>query len=255
LALDPDTGKLKWYFQFTPHDLFDFDAVETPILIDAVYQGIAQKLLVQANRNGYIYVLDRTNGKFLSATPFVDKLNWAKGIDAQGKPVLSGIQPTAGGTRVCPGYSGATNWFAPSYSESTHSVYFMALEECETYFFKPQTFQEGRGYYSTGVKRIPSETSQKVLVAFNLDTNSIAWKYPQAGAGRSSGGTMATAGGLVFFGDDAGSFEAVDARSGKALWHFNTGQDMSASPMSYAIAGKQYVAIAAGSDIFSFALP
>jgi alcohol dehydrogenase (cytochrome c) len=255
LALDPDTGKLKWYFQFTPHDLFDFDAVETPILIDAVYQGEARKLLVEANRNGYIYVLDRTDGKFLSATRFVEKLNWAKGIDSQGRPVRTGVEPTADGTRICPGFAGATNWFAPSYSESTRLVYFMALEACENFFFKPQPFQEGQGYYSTGAKRIPSEGSQKVLVAFSLDTGSIAWKYPQAGGGRSSAGTMATAGGLVFFGDDAGSFEAVDAQSGKALWHFNTGQDISASPMSYAVAGKQYVAIAAGSDVFSFALP
>jgi alcohol dehydrogenase (cytochrome c) len=255
LALDPDTGKLKWYFQFTPHDLFDYDAVETPILIDAVYQGAARKLLVQADRNGYLYVIDRTNGKFLSATRFVEKLNWAKGIDAQGKPVLTGIVPTAAGTRICPGYAGATNWFAPSYNESTHSVYFMALEECENYFFKSEIFHEGRGYYSTGVKRIPSEASQKLLVAFNLDTGEIAWKYPQSGTGHSSGGTMTTAGGLVFFGDDAGSFEAVDVRSGKPLWHFNTGQDMSASPMSYAVGGKQHVAIAAGSDVFSFALP
>ena len=255
LALDPDTGKLKWYFQFTPHDLFDYDAVETPILIDAVYRGVARKLLVQADRNGYLYVLDRTNGKFLSATPFVEKLNWAKGIDASGRPVLTGVEPTAEGTRVCPGYAGATNWFAPSYNESTHSVYFIALEECETYFFKSQGFQEGRGFYSTGVKHIPSESSQKVLVAFNLDSDSIAWKYPQAGNGRSSGGTMTTAGNLLFFGDDSGSFEAVEARSGRPLWHFNTGQEISASPMSYAIAGKQYVAIASGSNIFSFALP
>jgi alcohol dehydrogenase (cytochrome c) len=255
LALDPDTGKLKWYFQFTPHDLFDYDAVETPMLIDAIYRGEARKLLVQANRNGYVYVLDRTSGKFLSATPFVEKLNWAKGIDPQGRPLRTDVEPTAAGTRVCPGYAGATNWNAPSYSESTHSVYFVALEECETYFFKPETFQEGQGFYSTGVKRIPGETSQKVLLAFNLDTTSIAWKYPQIGGGHSWGGTMATAGGLLFFADDAGSFEAVDARTGKPLWHFNTGQDMTASPMSYAVAGKQYVAIAAGSDVFSFALP
>ena len=255
LALDPDTGKLKWYFQFTPHDLFDFDAVETPILIDAAYRGEPRKLLVQANRNGYVYVLDRTNGKFLSATPFVEKLNWAKGIDAQGRPITTGVQPTADGTRICPGFAGATNWFAPSYSESTRLVYFLALEECENFFFKPQPFQEGQGYYSTGAKRIPSEGSQKVLVAFSLDTGSIAWKYPQSGGGRSSAGTMATAAGLVFFGDDAGSFEAVDAQSGRALWHFNTGQDINASPMSYAVGGKQYVAIAAGSDVFSFALP
>ncbi|MFZ0297381.1 MAG: PQQ-dependent dehydrogenase, methanol/ethanol family [Candidatus Sulfotelmatobacter sp.] len=255
LALDPDTGKLKWYFQFTPHDLFDFDAVETPMLIDAAYQGEARKLLVQANRNGYIYVLDRTNGKFLSATRFVEKLNWAKGIDEHGRPVRTDVEPTTDGTRICPGFAGATNWFAPSYSESTHSVYFVALETCQTFFFKPQPFQEGQGYYSTGVKHIPGEASRKVLVSFSLDTNAIAWKYPQTGGGHSSGGTMATAGGLVFFGDDANSFEAVDAQIGKALWHFNTGQDISASPMSYAVAGKQYVAIAAGSDIFSFALP
>jgi alcohol dehydrogenase (cytochrome c) len=255
LALDPDTGKLKWYFQFTPHDLFDYDAVETPILIDAVYQGRARKLLVEANRNGFLYVLDRANGKFLYAKPFVEKLNWTKGIDAEGRPLRTRVFPKAAGTRVCPGYSGATNWFAPSYSELTHSIYFMALEECETYFLKPQRFQEGQGYYSTGVERIPGEPSEKALVAFNLDTNSIAWKYLQTGRGRSSGGTMATAAGLVFFGDDAGSFEAVDARTGKPLWHFNTGQEISASPMSYAVAGKQYVAIAAGSDVFSFALP
>jgi alcohol dehydrogenase (cytochrome c) len=255
LALDPDTGKLKWYFQFTPHDLFDYDAVETPILIDADYRGAARKLIVQANRNGFLYVLDRTTGKFLSATPFVERLNWAKAIDAAGKPVLSGIQPTAEGIRICPGYAGATNWFAPSYNESTHSIYFIALEECEKYFFKSEGFQEGRGYYSTGVKHIPGESSQKVLVAFNLDSDSIAWKYPQAGIGRSSSGTMTSAGELVFFGDDAGSFEAVEAQTGKPLWHFNTGQEISASPMSYAIGGKQYVAIAAGSDIISFALP
>jgi alcohol dehydrogenase (cytochrome c) len=256
LALDPDTGKLKWYFQFTPHDLFDYDAVETPVLVDAVFQGKPRKLLVQADRNGYVYVLDRTNGKFLSATAFVEKLNWAKGIDEHGRPIRTGVEPTPQGSRICPGYSGATNWYAPSYSETTHSLYFLALEECETFFSQPSLpFKEGKGYYSTGVKHIPGEDSQKNLVAYNLDTGAIAWKYPQVGRGHSSGGTMATAAGLVFFGDDSGSFEVVDAQSGKPLWHFNLGQDIAASPMSYAIAGKQYVAIAAGSDIFSFALP
>jgi alcohol dehydrogenase (cytochrome c) len=256
LAIDPDTGKLKWYFQFTPHDLFDYDAVETPMLIDAVYKGEPRKLLVQANRNGYLYVLDRTNGKFLTATPFVEKLNWAKGIDEHGRPIRADVRPTADGTRVCPGYAGATNWYSPSYNESTRMVYFLTLEECETYFSQPtQSFKEGEEYYSTGVKRITGETSKKVLVAYSLDTGSLAWKYSQTGHGHSSGGTMTTAAGLVFFGDDTGSFEAVDAQSGKPLWHFNTGQDMSASPMTYAIGGKQYVAIAAGSDVFSFALP
>jgi alcohol dehydrogenase (cytochrome c) len=256
LALDADTGKLRWYFQFTPHDLFDYDAVETPILVDAVYKGEPRKLLVQANRNGYLYVLDRTNGKFLAATPFVEKLNWAKGVDQRGRPIRTDVRPTPGGTRVCPGYSGATNWYAPSYNESTRTVYFMTLEECETFLSQPtEMFREGKEYYSTGVKRIPGETSQKVLVAYSLDTGSISWKYPQTGRGHSSGGTMTTAGGLLFFGDDAESLEVVEAQTGKPLWHFNTGQNMSASPMSYAVAGKQYVAIAAGSNIFSFALP
>jgi alcohol dehydrogenase (cytochrome c) len=256
IALDPDTGKLKWHFQFTPHDLFDYDAVETPILIDAVYKGAPRKLLVQANRNGYLYLLDRTDGKFLSATPFVEKLNWATGIDEQGRPIRTEVRPTPGGSRICPGYSGATNWYAPSYNESTRMVYFLALEECQTFFSQSTPpFREGKEYYSTGVKRIPGETSKKILLAYSLDSNSFAWKYPQTGRGHSSGGTMTTAAGLVFFGDEAGSFEAVDAQTGKPLWHFNTGQDMSASPMSYAVAGKQYVAIAAGSDVFSFALP
>src|SRR5205085_11331381 len=162
LALDADTGKLKWFFQFTPHDLFDYDATETPILLDAVYKGQLRKLLVQANRNGFVYILDRTDGKFLSAVPFVEKLNWAKAIDAEGRPIRTDVKPTPAGTRVCPGYAGATNWFSPSYNESTHFVYFMALEECETYFSKaePERFKEGEMYYSTGVKRIASEQSQ-----------------------------------------------------------------------------------------------
>jgi alcohol dehydrogenase (cytochrome c) len=257
LALDPDTGKLKWYFQFTPHDLFDYDATETPVLLDLVHKGAPRKLLVQANRNGYVYVLDRTNGEFLSAVPFVDKLNWAKGIDSKGRPTRTEVKPSPGGTRVCPGYAGATNWFSPSYNESTHLLYFMALEQCETYFSAPdpERFKEGRTFYSTGVKRIPGESSQKILLAYDVATGGVAWRYPQVGSGHSSGGTMTTAGGLVFFGDDARSFEAVDAQSGRPLWHFNTGQDISASPMSYAVEGKQHVSIAAGSDVFSFALP
>jgi alcohol dehydrogenase (cytochrome c) len=254
LALDPDNGKLRWYFQFTPHDLYDYDATETPVLVDGRYHGAPRKLLVQANRNGFVYVLDRTNGKFLSATPFVKKLNWAKGIDAQGRPIRTGVQPTEAGTIICPDMTGATNWFSPSYNPSTRLLYFMALENCHKYFLKPQEFEEGKPFYATGVKRIPGESGQKILVAYNPETNSFAWRYPQVGSGNSWGGTMTTAGGLVFFANDAEGFEAADARSGAPLWHFNTGQSIHASPMSYAVNGKQYVAIAAGSDVFSFGL-
>ena len=161
LALDADTGKLKWHFQFTPHDLFDYDATETAVLVDTTYQGKKRKLLLEANRNGFLYVLDRTNGQFLSATPFVRKLNWAKEIDSRGRPVRTGIEPTAEGALICPDMTGATNWFSPSYNPATHLLYFMALENCQLFFLKPQQFLEGREFYATGVKRVPGQQGQK----------------------------------------------------------------------------------------------
>jgi alcohol dehydrogenase (cytochrome c) len=254
LALDPDTGKLKWHFQFTPHDLFDYDATETPVLLDATYKGQPRKLLVEANRNGFLYVLDRTDGKFLAATPFVKRLTWAKEIDAQGRPVLTGLQPSPDGTEVCPGFAGATNWYSPSYNPVTQTFYFLALEDCGTFYRKPESFVEGRPYYSTGVRRARGKGREKLLLAYNLD-GTPRWRYPQIGEGDSTGGVMTTAGGVLFFGDDAESFEALDTATGKPLWHFTTGQKFHASPMSYAVSGKQYVAVAAGSDIFTFALP
>jgi alcohol dehydrogenase (cytochrome c) len=255
LAIDPETGKLKWHFQFTPHDLFDYDATETAVLVNAVYGGVPRKLLVEANRNGFLYVLDRTNGKFLSAVPFVKKLNWAKGIDRNGRPIRTGLEPSARGTRICPDMIGATNWFSPSYNPATHLFYFMALESCQMFFSKPQVFAEGREFYATGAQHVAGEHGQKILMAYNPETGKFVWQYPQTGSANSWGGTMTTAGGLVFFGNDAEAFEAVDARTGKSLWHFNTGQSMHASPMSYAVGSKQYVAIASGSDLFTFALP
>lgn len=255
LALDPDTGKLKWYFQFTPHDLYDYDAAETPVLIDAVYQGQPRKLLVEANRNGYFYVLDRANGKFLSAVPFSENLNWAKGIDDKGRPIRSGLQPTPEGTRVCPGFNGATNWYSPAYNPETQLFYFLAQEDCTIFLLKPEEFAPGKTYYSTGARHSPEDRHQKTLLAYALDGKTPAWRYVQASGGHSAAGVMTTAGGLIFFGDDAQSFEALDAQSGKPLWHFNTGQSMQASPMSYAVNGKQFVSIAAGSDVFVFGLP
>ena len=255
LAINPETGKLKWYFQFTPHDLYDYDGVETPVLVDASDKGVTSKLIVEANRNGFIYVLDRTSGKFISATQFAKNLNWAKGIDAKGRPVVSDLQPTAEGTRICPGVVGATNWFSPSYSETTHLFYFLAVDNCSVYIRKPAKFEEGAEYYSTGTRHDPEDKTERVLLAFDPKTKSFTWRYPQAGDSHSWGGVMSTASGLVFFADDADFFEAADALTGESLWHFNTGQSLHASPMSYAVSGKQYVAIASGSDLFSFALP
>lgn len=255
LALDPDTGKLKWFFQFTPHDLYDFDGEETPVLMDGTYQGQPRKLLIEANRNGFIYILDRTDGRFLSATRFAERMNWAKGIDAKGRPIVTGVKPSASGTLTCPGDAGASNWYSPSWNENTGLFYFMELDECTVNFVKPESFTPGKTYYATGSRREPTAQTKKLLLAFDPTSGKIVWKYPQAGNGESWGGVMSTASGLVFFADDAGFFEAVDGKSGKSLWHFNTGQTIHASPMSYAVDGRQHVAIASGDDLFSFALP
>jgi alcohol dehydrogenase (cytochrome c) len=255
LALNPDTGELKWHFQFTPHDLYDYDATQTPVLVDVEDRGVTRRLLVQANRNGFLYVLDRRNGKFLKATPFVKKLNWAEGVDASGRPILSGRIPTAEGAYICPGINGATNWFSPSYNPGTGLFYVMALESCNLFFANPKPFTPGETYYGTGTKLPPDEYAQKTLLAYSVSEGKPVWRYPQVGHGDSWGGTLTTAGGLVFFGDDAGSLEAVEARTGRALWHFNTGQTMHASPMSYMVEGVQYVVVSAGSDVFSFSLP
>jgi len=255
LALDPDTGKLKWYFQFTPHDLYDYDATEAPVLVDAIYKGSPRKLIVEANRNGFIYILDRTNGKFLAAIQFALMQNWAKGIDANGRPIPTGNIPTPQGTHVCPGFAGATNWFSPSYNELTHLFYFMTLEDCSVYSSRTEEFEEGRAFYSTGAKHRPDERGKKYLLAFDFNKGEFVWRNPQVGNSHSFAGVMTTATGLVAFGDDAEEFEIVDGRTGVPLWHFNVGQSLHASPMSYAVNGKQYFAIAAGNDLFSFALP
>jgi len=256
LALDPDTGKLKWHFQFTPHDLFDYDSTETPVLVDITENSQLKHLLVEANRNGFLYILDRSNGKFLSATRFVDKLNWAKSVDERGRPVLTGIQPLPTGVKICPGLDGATNWYSPSYNPATGLVYFLSLEQCDMYFTsaRHEPYQPGRTYYNTGTQHVPGEQAQRILLAYDVVSGKLVWRYPQVGDGSSWGGTMTTASGLVFFGDDSGAFEAVDARTGHPLWHFSTGQTIHASPMAYAADGVEYVAIAAGSDVFSFAL-
>ena len=255
LALDPATGALKWYFQFTPHDLYDYDANETPVLVDVEKGGATRHLLVQANRNGFLYILDRTNGKFLKAMAFVEKLTWATGIDASGRPILSGRIPSETGTDICPSIDGATNWFSPSYNPDTRFFYVMALESCSVFLAHSQPFRQGATYYGTGTKLATEDHAQKILLAYSVPEGKIVWRYPQLGRGNSWGGTLTTAGELVFFGNDTGALEAVEARTGRALWQFNTGQTMHASPMSYAVDGTQYVAVAAGSDVISFSLP
>jgi alcohol dehydrogenase (cytochrome c) len=256
LALDPDTGKLKWYFQFSPHDLYDYDAVQTPVLVNADFKGKLRKLIVTANRNGFLYILDRTTGEYLYSKQFITAMNWAKGIDPKGRPISANLIPDEKGVTVCPSYGGGTNWYSPSYDPQTKMFYFRSLEACSLFKSKTEPFEEGRAYYSTGASRPPGHPPNTGYInAFDLTTLDFAWRDQQMGGGHASAGVMSTAGGLVAFGNDAEEFEIDDARTGKPLWAFNLGQSMHASPMSYGIDGKQYFAVAAGDNVIAFALP
>ena len=255
LALDPDTGKLKWYFQYTPHNLYDYDAVQTPVIVDANFDGKRRRLIVTANRNGFLYLLDRTNGKFLFAKQFSNVQNWATGIDKAGRPISAGLVPDENGVRICPAAGGATNWYSPSYDPVRRMFYFRSLEACGIFQSRTEPFEEGHSYYSTGTHRAPGETGKGYINALSLDNLDFAWRNLQIGPNQGWGGVMSTATGLVAYGDDAQNFVVLDGHTGKPLWHFNLGQMVHASPMTYAVGGKQYFAIAAGSDLFTFALP
>jgi alcohol dehydrogenase (cytochrome c) len=255
LALRPKTGELAWYFQFTPHDLHDWDAEQPPLLVDAEWEGQPnRKLLVQANRNGFLYVLDRTNGKFLRGSPFVKNLTWAKEIDAKGRPVVNPESvPTTAGVKACPAVEGATNWFSTAFHNGL--FYVQALEKCNIYKKSPGVWEAGKSYYDGTTQDIPGEPGTKVLRAIELRTGRVAWEIEQVGPANSWGGVLSTAGGILFYGDDGGSFNAVDARTGAPLWRFPTNHLWKASPMTYSVDGKQYISVAAGANILSFALP
>ena len=255
VALDADTGKMKWYFQFTPWDVHDWDAVEIPVLVDATFKGKPRKLLVQANRNGFYYVLDRVTGEFLHGTPFIKELNWASGLTAKGRPIrVEGVIPSLKGTKTCPATSGATNWMSPAYNPDT-LVLRVAQEGCGINTKSRDTFRPGgNSFMATGYIESPEEPWQMYIRALDLTTGKMKWEYKQANSRRYGAGLLSTAGGLIFAGDDQGFLTALDARSGKAQWNFNTGQQISSQPITYMVNGKQYVAIANGSNVVSFAL-
>jgi glucose dehydrogenase len=231
LALDAKTGDLKWHYQFTPHDLKDRDATEPNVLVDTMYQGKPSKLLLHADRNGFFYVLDRTNGKVLLAKPFLRRVDWASGIGSDGRPLVKD-------PRGCP--DDAANWDSTAFSPQTRLYYFMALEEC---------VGDSPGGY-------PDQTGQRFLRAVNIETGKIAWEVPQPGSAHAKSwtGVLATAGGLIFYGQPNGGFAGVDQRNGKTLWRFPTNVRMKASPMTFTAGGHQYVAVAAGPNILCFGL-
>ena len=256
VALNADTGKLKWYFQFTPHDVHDWDAVEIPVLVDAPVEGRMRKLLVQANRNGFYYVLDRVTGQFISGTPFVKLLNWATGLTPQGRPVRvpgssrrSREPRPARPPRAQP--TGCRRLITPIRG----LFYVVAQEGCGINTKSTDTFRPGGfPFMATGYIESPEEPWQMHVRALEVATGKLVWDYPQIGAKRYGAGLLSTAGGLLFAGDDQGGFTALEARTGKPLWHFNTGQQISASPIAYSFKGKDYIAIAAGSNVVAFGL-
>ena len=257
VALDAKTGKLKWYYQFTPHDIHDWDAQEPPVLVDTNWQGQPRKLLLQANRNGFFYVLDRVTGQLLLAKPFLKKLNWAEAIGKDGRPILNPLKEDENGdTYVCPGFQGGTNWFSTSFNPGTGLYYFQALERCNLFKASHGEWTAGKGYMGGSATPAPGETFQKSLRAVNIQTGEIAWDVPEApSTATASAGLLSTASGLVFFGENGGAFVAADAKDGKPLWQFPTNHVWKSSPMTYMFDGKQYVAVAAGQNIVAFALP
>ena len=233
LAIDAANGKLKWYFQFTPGDAHGWDGAAFPVLVDMNWRGQPRKLLLQANRNGFFYVLDRVTGKFLFGKPFVKKINWARGLNENGRPIIVPDRESydaKGGRTICPWLRGATNWWSTSYSIQTELFYVVALEQCG------------------------GERGEFYIRAINPQNGEVVWEHAMPGPNNMSAGVVTTAGGLVFAGDDSGHLVAFDAKTGERVWRFSMGRTISASPMTYAIDGRQYIAIAAGSDIFNFGL-
>ena len=249
VALDADTGKLQWHFQATPHDLWDWDGVSEPVLIDIEMDGKPVKALMQANRNGYFYVLDRTNGKFLYATPYCE-MNWSAGLDENGRPTVKpGVSTSEEGTiRVCPGIEGGKNWSPSAYNPLTNLLYAPSLELCGSYHQGRVFYLKGLPYLGSGMTAEKEEDGDIKMwghiSAIDISTGEIKWRhktnFPQWG------GCLTTAGGLVFAGDLEGRFMALSAETGEVLWDFQTGSGVLAPPITYQLDGIQYVAIASG---------
>lgn len=267
VALDADTGTLKWSFQFTPNDPYDYDAVQIPVLADANWNGSPRKLMLWGNRNGFFYVLDRVTGAFLSGYPFV-KVNWASGLDEKGRPIAT---PQPQGAPTYPGVQGGTNWYSPSYSPRTGLFYVSAWEDYGSVFIKEeQEYQEGQRFVGgrpaspiPGAANVPSirrgaintwteEAGHGAVIALDPRTGEKKWKFLMTDV--TDSGILTTATDLLFTGGREGYFHALDARTGALLWKASLGGQIAAGPMAYQVGGKQYIAIAAGHSLFAFAL-
>jgi PQQ-dependent dehydrogenase (methanol/ethanol family) len=256
LALNPRTGKLIWYHQMSPHNTNDWDATQTPMLVDAEFHGRPRKLLLQGNRNGYFYVLDRLTGEFLVGGPFIRNMTWSSGLEPKtGRPIIKeDPAPTVAGTRVCPEGAGATNWPSASFYPPTGQYLVFATESCHIFVKNEEPFALGKSFYQGSERFSPGDVQEKFLRAIDIQTGKIVWEIPNIGGGPLDSGLMTTAGGFIFYADGNGAIVAADLNGGKALWHFETGQQFKGSPMSYSIDGKQRLVFIAGQTVLAFGI-
>ncbi len=256
LAIDADTGKLKWYFQFSPHETHDWDASEPPILFDATIDGKKRKIVTQADRNAFYYVIDRVTGEFITGKAYA-KETWAKGLDAKGRPIENpNIDPTTQGNLIYPSITGSVNWTSSSYSPLT-GLFYVDTREQGAYYYKghptidPHNPNDVGG--GGGQKLVNGDAAYTAVRALEATTGDRKWEFKLVGD--SWTGTLATAGGLVFCADSQGVFFALDADNGKPLWNIQLGNAVRANPITYAVDGKQYVVGEAGNAVSVFSLP
>lgn len=266
VALDADTGKLKWYFQFSPHDGFDYDSVQIPVLADLTWKGKPRKAMLWGNRNGFFYVLDRSTGEFLSGTPFV-KQTWAVGLDERGRPIRANDRmPSAAGTLTYPGVQGGTNWYAPSFSPVTGLFYLTAWEDYPgVYYAWDQDYEAGKWFSGGSVRaELPAINRQEIrtlgpeagygtIRALDPATGRRVWEYKMNDV--SDSGLLTTASGLLFSGNREGHFFALDAKDGRLLWDRYLGGQVASSPITWLVDGQQFVSMASGHAVFTFGLP
>jgi alcohol dehydrogenase (cytochrome c) len=261
VALDIESGRLRWHFQFTPHDEHDWDAVQIPVLFDATVRGAPRRLLAFANRNGFYYLLDRQSGEFVVGLPFV-RQSWARGLDSTGRPIqLPEGRPTVDGRVIYPATLGATNWWSPSYSPETGLFYVPTLESGGIFFRRFPRYVPGEWFAGSTQQRLVDEPARTAVKALDPLTGALRWEFDfpprvkPAGDGQLAGvgGILTTAGDLLFVGD-GNLFFALDAKTGAEAWRFNAGAGILAAPVTYLARGEQYVAVAAGRSIVAFGL-
>jgi alcohol dehydrogenase (cytochrome c) len=256
VALNADTGELAWHYQFTPHDVHDWDSTQVPVLADLTIGGQPRKVLMFANRNGFFYTLDRVTGKVIIAKPFVET-TWAKEIGADGRPVmLPGHLPDEDGEKTCPDLGGGTNFFSPAFNPTTRLFFVTARETCATYYGYEQTFKQGQQYTGGATTKPREQKNFGALRAIDPVTAQLKWEFRYTLGNTSSSGVLSTASGLVFAGDGEGNIIAFDSRTGKNLWHYQLGVPIrSTAGTTYMVDGRQYLLVPSGSALTAFALP